>query len=244
VIGFAEEEGQRYKATFLGSGALIGHFNPAWLDQQDAGRHHHARGHAARRPVRGRHPQAASATRRDYLGFVEVHIEQGPVLNELNLPLGVVTSINGSVRYLCEVTGMASHAGTTPMDRRRDAAVRRGRAGAVRRAARGARRRFGGHHRHAARAQRLHQRGARPLPASAWTCAPPTTRSATHWPMTCWRNWRRSASSAACAHTLEETMRASAAPSDPAWQARWEAAVQALGVPVSTACPAAPATTP
>jgi N-carbamoyl-L-amino-acid hydrolase len=51
-----------------------------------------------------------------------VHIEQGPVLNELDLPLGVVTSINGSVRYLGEVTGQASHAGTTPMDRRRDAA--------------------------------------------------------------------------------------------------------------------------
>jgi N-carbamoyl-L-amino-acid hydrolase len=52
-----------------------------------------------------------------------VHIEQGPVLNELDLPLGVVTSINGSVRYLGEVIGMASHAGTTPMDRRRDAAA-------------------------------------------------------------------------------------------------------------------------
>lgn len=57
-----------------------------------------------------------------YLGFIEVHIEQGPVLNEVNIPLGVVTSINGSVRYLCEVIGTASHAGTTPMDRRRDAA--------------------------------------------------------------------------------------------------------------------------
>ena len=51
----------------------------------------------------------------NYLGFVEVHIEQGPVLNELDLPLGIVTSINGNVRYLCEITGMASHAGTTPM---------------------------------------------------------------------------------------------------------------------------------
>jgi N-carbamoyl-L-amino-acid hydrolase len=65
-----------------------------------------------------------------------VHIEQGPVLNELDLPLGIVTSINGSVRYLCEVIGMASHAGTTPMDRRRDAACRRRRAGTVRGAAR------------------------------------------------------------------------------------------------------------
>ena len=52
-----------------------------------------------------------------------MHIEQGPVLNELDLPLGVVTSINGSVRYLGEVIGMASHAGTTPMGTRRDAAT-------------------------------------------------------------------------------------------------------------------------
>ena len=59
----------------------------------------------------------------DYLGFVEVHIEQGPVLNELDLPLGVVTSINGSVRYLGEMIGTACHAGTTPMDRRSDAAA-------------------------------------------------------------------------------------------------------------------------
>jgi N-carbamoyl-L-amino-acid hydrolase len=58
-----------------------------------------------------------------YLGFVEVHIEQGPVLNDLDLPLGVVTSINGGVRYVGEATGMASHAGTTPMGMRRDAAA-------------------------------------------------------------------------------------------------------------------------
>jgi N-carbamoyl-L-amino-acid hydrolase len=55
------------------------------------------------------------------VGFVEVHVEQGPVLNELNLPLGVVSSINGSVRYLCRMQGMACHAGTTPMNRRHDA---------------------------------------------------------------------------------------------------------------------------
>ncbi len=123
VIGFAEEEGQRYKATFLGSGALIGAFNPAWLDQQDAD------GVTMREAMqRAGLPgtlEAINALRRDpagYLGFVEVHIEQGPVLNEIDLPLGIVTSINGGVRLLCEVTGMASHAGTTPMNRRRDAA--------------------------------------------------------------------------------------------------------------------------
>jgi N-carbamoyl-L-amino-acid hydrolase len=121
VVAFAEEEGQRYKATFLGSGALIGQFNPAWLDQQDAD------GITMRAAMQhaGLNIDDIPKIQRDpaqYLGFIEVHIEQGPVLNEVNIPLGVVTSINGSVRYLCEVFGTASHAGTTPMDRRRDAA--------------------------------------------------------------------------------------------------------------------------
>ena len=124
VIGFAEEEGQRYKATFLGSGSLIGQFNPAWLDQRDAD------GVAMREAMKHAGlpatAEAIAALRRDpgsYLAFVEVHIEQGPVLNELDLPLGIVTSINGGVRYQCEAIGMASHAGTTPMNRRRDAAT-------------------------------------------------------------------------------------------------------------------------
>ena len=122
VVAFAEEEGQRYKATFLGSGALIGHFNPAWLDQKDAN------GVTMREAMQhaGLRLDDIAKLQRDpaqYLGFIEVHIEQGPVLNELDLPLGVVTSINGGVRYLCEMIGTASHAGTTPMDRRRDAAV-------------------------------------------------------------------------------------------------------------------------
>ena len=121
VVAFAEEEGQRYKATFLGSGALIGDFKPEWLDQQDAD------GITMRAAMQhaGLCVDDIPKIQRDpaqYLGFVEVHIEQGPVLNEVNIPLGVVSSINGSVRYLCEVMGTASHAGTTPMDRRRDAA--------------------------------------------------------------------------------------------------------------------------
>jgi N-carbamoyl-L-amino-acid hydrolase len=121
VVAFSEEEGQRYKATFLGSGALVGQFNPACLDQVDA------EGISMREAMAtaGLNPQGIPAIQRnpkDYLGFIEVHIEQGPVLNEMNLPLGVVSSINGSVRYLCDMVGTASHAGTTPMDRRRDAA--------------------------------------------------------------------------------------------------------------------------
>ena len=122
VVAFAEEEGQRYKATFLGSGALIGDFKTEWLEQKDADgiTMREAMQHAGLCvddiPKLKRNPA-------DYLGFIEVHIEQGPVLNELDIPLGVVTSINGSERYVCEMIGMASHAGTTPMDRRRDAAV-------------------------------------------------------------------------------------------------------------------------
>ena len=121
VVGFAEEEGQRYKATFLGSGALVGDFKAEWLEQKDVD------GITMREAMlhAGLEANNIGAIQRDaasYLGFVEVHIEQGPVLNELDIPLGIVTSINGSVRYLCEITGMASHAGTTPMNRRRDAA--------------------------------------------------------------------------------------------------------------------------
>jgi N-carbamoyl-L-amino-acid hydrolase len=124
LVAFAEEEGQRYKAAFLGSGALVGQFDPAWLDQRDAAgvTMREAMRHAGLPAT----ATAISALRRDpqrYLGFVEVHIEQGPVLNGLGLPLGVVTSINGGVRYAGEVRGMASHAGTTPMGTRRDAAT-------------------------------------------------------------------------------------------------------------------------
>ena len=122
VVGFAEEEGQRYKATFLGSGALTGDFDAQWLDQKDADGV----------PMRDAMAQAGlniadipliKRNSADYLGFFELHIEQGPVLNSLDLPLGVVTSINANVRYLCELTGMACHAGTTPMKNRRDAAA-------------------------------------------------------------------------------------------------------------------------
>jgi allantoate deiminase/N-carbamoyl-L-amino-acid hydrolase len=122
VIGFAEEEGVRFKSTFLGSSAVTGRFNPALLDQQDAD------GVSMRQALAdaGHDPQAIAGIARDpatLLGFVEVHIEQGPVLLERGLPVGVVTAIAGSSRYIVELTGLASHAGTTPMDMRKDAAA-------------------------------------------------------------------------------------------------------------------------
>ncbi|MBQ0920267.1 2-oxo-4-hydroxy-4-carboxy-5-ureidoimidazoline decarboxylase [Hydrogenophaga aromaticivorans] len=232
VVGFAEEEGQRYKATFLGSGALTGHFNPAWLDQQDAdGITMRAAMQHAGLPAT---LDAISALQRDpanYLGFVEVHIEQGPVLCELDLPLGIVTSINASVRYLGEVIGMASHAGTTPMDRRRDAAC------AVAELALYAEQRA------AADGDSVATIGMLQVPNGSINVVPgrcsfsldlrapsDSQRDAlardvlTQLQAICERRGVR--------HTLEETMRAAAAPSAPAWQARWEAAVNALGVPL------------
>ena len=124
VVAFAEEEGQRYRAAFLGSAALAGRFDPAWLEAVDAD------GVTLREAMRAAGlPATMEAIEREkrdprrYLGFVEVHIEQGPVLTEMDLPLAVVTSINGGLRYVGEVMGQASHAGTTPMGRRRDAAL-------------------------------------------------------------------------------------------------------------------------
>jgi len=122
VIGFAEEEGVRFRSTFLGSSAITGQFDPALLEQQDSG------GMSMRDALReaGHDPAAIPLIARDpatLLGFVEVHIEQGPVLLERGLPLGVVTAIAGSSRYLVELSGVASHAGTTPMGMRRDAAA-------------------------------------------------------------------------------------------------------------------------
>ncbi|UTY56183.1 allantoate amidohydrolase [Massilia sp. erpn] len=122
VIGFAEEEGVRFRSTFLGSNAVTGRFDMKLLDALDANEISmrsalEAAGHdASAIPAIARKAE-------DVLAFVEVHIEQGPVLLERGLPLGVVTAIAGSSRYLVELRGLASHAGTTPMTMRKDAAA-------------------------------------------------------------------------------------------------------------------------
>ena len=230
VVGFAEEEGQRYKATFLGSGALVGQFDPAWLDQQDAD------GVTMRAAMQhaGLCVDDIPALQRDparYLGFVEVHIEQGPVLAELDLPLGVVTSINGSVRFVGEISGMASHAGTTPMGRRRDAAL------AVAELALFVERRA------ASVPHVVGTVGILEVPNGSINVVPGRCRFSLDIRAT------TDAARDACLHdvraelaaicqrrgvsvTLDETMRAAAAPSDPAWQTRWERAVAATGLPV------------
>ncbi len=232
VVGFAEEEGQRYKATFLGSGALTGHFNPAWLDQTDAdGVRMQDAMRAAGLPGT---LDAIRAIERDpagYLGFVEVHIEQGPVLNEMNLPLGVVTSINASVRHVGEVIGMASHAGTTPMDRRRDAAC------AVAELALYCERRA------AQDGDSVATIGMLNVPGGSINVVP--GRCTFSLDLRAPTNDQRDALERdvlaelsaitlrrGLAQRLEKTMGASAAPSAPAWQTRWENAVSALGLPV------------
>lgn len=122
VIGFAEEEGVRFKSTFLGSNAVIGRFDLDLLERTDAD------GITMRQALTdaGHDSAAIPAIARDpstLLGFFEVHIEQGPVLLEHGLAVGVVTAIAGSSRYLVDLTGLASHAGTTPMNMRKDAAA-------------------------------------------------------------------------------------------------------------------------
>ncbi len=230
VVAFAEEEGQRYKATFLGSGALIGDFKPEWLDQKDAD------GITMRAAMQhaGLCVDDIPKIQRDpskYLGFIEVHIEQGPVLNEVNIPLGVVTSINGSVRYLCEIIGTASHAGTTPMDRRRDAACAL-----------------------AELALFMEQRAAKDgdsvatigqlnVPNGSINVVPgrctfsmdmraPTDAQRDALEADVLAQLRAICARRGVRYTAELTLRAAAAPSAPEWQARWEHAVRALGVPL------------
>ncbi|CAG9172991.1 N-carbamoyl-L-amino acid hydrolase [Cupriavidus laharis] len=126
VVGFAEEEGLRFKTSFLASSVLAGRFDPALLVRTDAdGITMREALAASDLPGNGELAalQAAAVDPTTLLGFVEVHIEQGPVLLDKGLPLGVVTQIAGSSRFQVRVEGQASHAGTTPMGMRRDAAA-------------------------------------------------------------------------------------------------------------------------
>ena len=122
VIAFAEEEGVQFKATLLGSRAIAGTFDSAVLgNRDDAGMTM-----ADAMLKSGFDPAAipsAARRREDIAAFVEVHIEQGPVLLEAGLALGVVTAISGATRLMLELEGIAGHAGTVPMAMRHDAAM-------------------------------------------------------------------------------------------------------------------------
>ncbi|MBR0741535.1 allantoate amidohydrolase [Bradyrhizobium liaoningense] len=120
VVGFADEEGVRFASTLLGSRAVAGTFDEGVLNARD------------REGVSMRdalitfgldpdHVGAAARARRELLAYLELHIEQGPVLEAQDLPVGVVSAIAGATRLAARLTGMAGHAGTVPMALRRDA---------------------------------------------------------------------------------------------------------------------------
>jgi N-carbamoyl-L-amino-acid hydrolase len=232
VVGFSEEEGQRYAATFLASSALTGAFDPTWLDQTDAhGVTLREAMQAAGLPGKVAGITALQRDRSRYLGFVEVHIEQGPVLDSLDLPLGIVTSINGSRRYTGEIIGLASHAGTTPMGQRRDAAA--GVAELI----------LFCEERASAVPDVVATVGMLEVPSGSINVIPGRCRFSLDLRAT--TDAARDALDAdvrrrlddlcqrrGLSYTLQPTMAANAAPSDREWQARWEAAVTALGLPL------------
>ncbi len=120
VTGFADEEGVRFASTLLGSRAVAGTFDESVLSTRD-------RDGVSMRDAMStfgldpEHVGAAARVRRELFAYLELHIEQGPVLEQQNLPVGVVTAISGATRLAARLTGMAGHAGTVPMALRRDA---------------------------------------------------------------------------------------------------------------------------
>ena len=114
VIGFSEEEGVRFATPYLGSAAIAGRFDPAWLDLIDT------QGLSMRSAIEAfglspiRIGDAAYSPDR-VLGFVEAHIEQGPVLASEGLPIATVSAIAGQSRFRLLFRGRPGHAGTTPM---------------------------------------------------------------------------------------------------------------------------------
>ena len=119
VVGFSEEEGVRFGVPFIGSRALIGAIDADLLERADA----HGRSIADAIRDYGLDPSCVGNARAndDALGYLEFHIEQGPVLDDLALPLGIVTTIVGQSRVTATFTGSTNHAGTTPMHARQDA---------------------------------------------------------------------------------------------------------------------------
>ena len=122
VVGFGDEEGVRFGSTLLGSRAVAGTWQERWFDLRDR------EGVSMRRAMQnfGLDPERVSnASRREdnVAAYLELHIEQGPQLEEHDQPVGIVSSIAGARRYHFKIDGMAGHAGTVPMSMRKDALV-------------------------------------------------------------------------------------------------------------------------
>ncbi|MCB5162290.1 allantoate amidohydrolase [Marinomonas algarum] len=119
VVGFGDEEGTRFRSTLLGSRALTGKWPAEWRQVQDSD--------GIRLPDALKafgldfdKVKNAAIDHQNLLGYLELHIEQGPVLEDENLPVGVVSAIAGAKRFDLSVRGMAGHAGTVPMNLRQD----------------------------------------------------------------------------------------------------------------------------
>ena len=119
VIGFSEEEGVRFGVPFIGSRALTGQVDEELLGRRDRN------GISVREAIQqfglDDHRIGQAALADDVLGYLEFHIEQGPVLEKLGRQLGVVEALVGQTRLALRFLGRANHSGTTPMDARRDA---------------------------------------------------------------------------------------------------------------------------
>jgi hydantoinase/carbamoylase family amidase len=121
VIAFGDEEGVRFPMTLSGSRAVAGTFDPQALEGRDADGVSMAEALQAFGLAHPEEIQSVARAPAEVLGYVELHIEQGPVLEAQGLAAGVVTAINGASRYAVSVAGQAGHAGTVPMAMRHDA---------------------------------------------------------------------------------------------------------------------------
>lgn len=120
IVGFCDEEGTRFGITLLGSRGIAGSWPQSWISHSDGNGITVAE---AMRDVGFDATRVHEAARKvdDIVAYLELHIEQGPCLEQENLALGVVTAINGARRLNCSFTGEAAHAGTVPMTHRKDA---------------------------------------------------------------------------------------------------------------------------
>ncbi|MCX8959240.1 allantoate amidohydrolase [Erwinia psidii] len=120
IVGFGDEEGTRFGITLLGSRGITGSWPASWIDHQDG----NGITVAQAMTDAGLDATAIAQAERDVgeiVAYLELHIEQGPCLEQEDLPLGVVTAINGAHRLNCRFSGEAGHAGTVPMSLRKDA---------------------------------------------------------------------------------------------------------------------------
>lgn len=122
VVAFSEEEGVRFSTAYLGSSAVAGRFDSKALQRRDA------KGVSLVDAMRDAHldiTEIQKLARRtgEVLAYLEIHIEQGPVLLQSNLSVGIVTAIAGNSRFSVTIDGVAGHAGTVPMAYRHDAAA-------------------------------------------------------------------------------------------------------------------------